>query len=223
MTDRALGVAPQILDLTQPIAPGMPVYPGTDAPAITASHTVEEHGFLEHRLTLLTHTGTHLDAPAHMLAGGRTLDSYPVGHFVGRAIAIDVANAPGGAVGRDVLAPHRAALAGSDFLLLCTGWSQRWGLDAYFEGFPVLTPDAAAWLADLDLRGVGVDAISVDAAGAAVYAVHEILLGRGLVIVENLTNLRALVGRAFTFACLPLKLAGADGAPVRAIALLTGG
>ncbi|HOX27178.1 MAG TPA: cyclase family protein [Candidatus Krumholzibacteria bacterium] len=212
----------RIVDLTHPLATGMPVYPGTESPEIAAAFTVAEHGFLEHRLTLVTHTGTHLDVPAHMLADGRTLDSYPAGHFVGEAFVIDVSGAPGGAIARDLLTPYRDVLARCDFALLHTGWSRRWGLAAYFEGFPVLDPDAARWLAGLDLRGVGVDAVSVDPAGAAAFPVHEVLLGRELVIVENLTNLGGLVGREFTLCCLPLKITGADGAPVRAVAILAG-
>lgn len=212
---------PQVIDLTHPLAEGMPCYPGTEPPAISEAFTVAEHGYAELRLSMLTHTGTHVDAPAHMLQAGQTLDDYPADRFVGRATVIDVTQVKGGVVERADLEPHRDTIAGLDYLLLHTGWSARWGQASYYDGYPVLGEEAARWLAGRGLSGVGVDAVSVDAAGSTSFAVHRALLERGLVIVENLTGLADLCGRTFLFCCLPLKITGADGAPVRAVALLS--
>ncbi|MDY0110065.1 MAG: cyclase family protein [Candidatus Krumholzibacteria bacterium] len=211
---------PVVIDLSHSLAPGMPCYPGTEPPTFTPAFSLAEHGFVERRLTLLTHTGTHVDTPAHMLPDGKDLDAYPATYFVGRAVVLDVSAAPAGRISDTMLRPHARRLSGCDYLLLYTSWSDRWGEATYVEGYPALTPDAARWLCDRDLRGVGIDAVSIDPAGAAAYEVHRILLERGLLIVENLTNLGTLRGREFLFACLPLKIAGADGAPVRAVALV---
>lgn len=209
---------PAILDLTHPIAPGMPCYPGTEPPVFRRAFTLAEHGYAEQRLTLLTHTGTHLDAPAHMLPDGATLDHYPGAYFVGLAAVLDVSAAAGRELTTEFLQRQIQKYDDLDFVLLATGWSDRWGQASYFEGFPVLGTDAARWLVRRGLRGVGIDAVSVDAADSVDFPVHRILLGGGLVIVENLTGLRALCGRRCQFCCLPLKIAGADGAPVRAVA-----
>jgi kynurenine formamidase len=111
-------------------------------------------------------------------------------------------------------------LRAADFLLLNTGWDGKWGSKGYFSGFPVLTPEAAEFLAESGLKGLGVDAVSVDPAGAEDLFVHRTLLGAGMLIVENLRGLGELPAFGFTFVCAPLPLSGADGAPVRALALV---
>jgi kynurenine formamidase len=209
----------QVLDLTHFITPSMPVYPGTEPPEIRQAVTVERDGFAEKWIGMFSHTGTHIDAPAHMLAGAPTLDRMGVERFCGRACALDV-RATDGLVGLAELAPHAERIAASEFVLLCTGWAGRWGSPAYFEDFPVLAADAAQWLAGRGLKGVGFDAISADPVGSADFGNHMALLGAGLILIENLTGLEALLGREFLFSCLPLKLEEADGSPVRAVAIL---
>ena len=125
-----------------------------------------------------------------------------------------------GAIGRELLEPHHDLIARQAFLLLYTGWSARWGDESYFCDYPALTVEAAAWLGECDLRGVGLDAVSIDRASSADFAVHHEVMGREMLIIENLRNLGKLVGREFTLVCLPLRLTGADGAPVRAVALV---
>jgi kynurenine formamidase len=110
--------------------------------------------------------------------------------------------------------------AACDFLLLHTGWSRHWGRPAYFEGFPVCSPALARQLAAMPLKGVGVDAISVDAVEAADLPNHHRLLGAGKIIIENLTGLAAVAGKKFRLVCFPLKIAAGDGSPVRAVAIL---
>ncbi len=206
-----------VIDLTHPIAPGMPVYPGTDPPSMECANTFERDGFLEHRLGMHTHTGTHIDAPAHILPGGATLDTYSVERFLGPAFLIDAA---GGPPGIGALRPYEDEIRKSDFLIMRTGWSGRWGSEEYFRGFPVLGADTAEWLCGLGLKGFGVDAISVDDIDATALPVHHALLESGILIVENLANLGSIPGPRFMFACLPLNLAGADGAPARAVAIV---
>jgi len=215
----------RLVDLTHPIAPGMPAFPGTPSPSFREDFTIAEHGFREREVTMISHTGTHADAPAHILPGGATFDAYGIDRFAGRAVVVDAAELAGadGLVGAAALATQQPRLQGADFVLLRTGWSRHWGQPAYFSGFPCLAPDGAQWLVDRGVRGFGVDAVSVDPADSTDLPVHKILLGAEVLIVENLAGLDALpAGAGFEFLALPLRLADADGAPVRAVARLDG-
>ena len=209
-----------VIDLSHPLTSGMPVYPGTPPVEIDVPFSIERDGFRQRRLTICTHAGTHLDAPAHILSSGSTLDDLPLGRFVGPGLALDLTGLGRPFIEISDLAPAAGRPLSGGFLLLRTGWSKLWGRPEYFEGYPVLSLEAAAWLADRGLSGLGVDAPSIDPYGPAPFRVHETLLGRGLVVVENLTNLESLVGRRFLFVGLPLRLAGGDGSPIRAAAIV---
>lgn len=195
----------------------MPVYPGTAQPSIERTNTLEPDGFLEHRLGMHTHTGTHMDAPAHILPGGATLDSYPAERFMGPAFMIEAFDGPCDIA---TLRAYEDEIRKSDFLIMRTGWGEKWGTDGYFRGFPVLGTDAADWLCGMDLKGFGVDAISVDPVEDASLPVHHVLLESGILIIENLANLGMLASPRLVFVCLPLRISGSDGAPARAVAIV---
>ena len=212
-----------ILDLTHPIRPGMPAYPGDASPIFAPAATLEADGYRERHVTLLSHTGTHLDAPAHMRPDGRPLDAFPLAHFLGPACLLDVTDLPpGGTIGRDRLDDVAADLRTAAFLLVRTGRATQWGTPAYFREIPTFAADAAARLAERSetrggrLRGVGFDVCSPDPVGAKRFPIHPALLGAGLLIVENLADLSAVPATGFEFGCPPLPLADADGAPCRA-------
>jgi kynurenine formamidase len=210
------GAIMALVDLTQNITPAMPVYPGTEPPAIRQANTIDRDGFAEKWMGMYSHTGTHIDAPGHMLPGAATLDQLAVDRFFGRGWVIDAS----GLDGPEIPAGSLTKLpAGIEFVLFHTGWARRWGQPDYFSGFPVLAPDAARWLSRRSLKGVGFDAISADPVDAPFHN-HLTLLGAGLILIENLTGLQQLIGKPFRFSCLPLKLEQADGSPVRAVAVL---
>lgn len=208
----------KMLDLTHCITPEMPVYPGTEPPRLTAACTMERDGFRETLLEMYSHTGTHMDAPAHMLPKGRTLDDFPAETFAGRGFVLDCREAA--EITLPMLRRQEKALGEAEFLLFCTGWDRYWGQPRYYEGFPCLTAEAAEYVASLGLKGVGEDSISLDPCDTTDYPNHMILLGAGLVNTENLTGLEALVGKTFTFLTLPLKWEHADGSSCRAMAML---
>ena len=208
----------KLLDLSHPIREGMPVYPCCLPPEIRQSATVEADGYAEKHLSIHTHTGTHIDAPAHMLAGAPTLDRLGLESFVGDACVIDVAGQT--RIERAFLESQMPLMDGCAFVLFHTGWDRHWGSPAYFEGFPVLTLEAAEWLAARGLKGVGWDAISVDPVGVTEFPNHLALFRAGVISIENLTGLEPLIGQRFLFSCLPLKLENADGCPVRAMAIV---
>ena len=205
----------KIYDLTHTIRNDMPVYPGTEQPRLTTACTIEEVGYRETLLHMYSHTGTHMDAPAHMLPDGATLDSYAPEKLAGAAVVVDCRGEK--AISLPLL--QRYDLSGVDFVLFCTGWDKKWGTPAYYENFPCLTAEAAAYLAALSLKGVGEDSISLDPCDSTDFPNHITLMKVDFINTENLTGLDALLGRRFTFVTLPLKFENADGCSCRAIAM----
>jgi kynurenine formamidase len=209
-----------IIDLTHTITPDTFVYPGTPAPAFSSTRTLTRDGARETLLQMGSHTGTHMDAPRHILPDGSGLDQLPVSQFCGRAVVLDVSDLePGSVITADFLRAQNGTLRSADYALIYTGWEKKWGTEAFLgDPFPILDEESARYLVCCGLKGVGTDAISVDPVGTENFPAHHVLLGGGLVIVENLC-LKKLVGRKdIMFFALPLKFEDADGAPVRAVA-----
>ncbi len=209
----------QVIDLSQRLEAGMPCYPGTPAPRFQPISTIASNGFAEQLLTFSSHTGTHIDLPSHILAGAPSLDAFDISRFAGNGLVLDVRNIHDCLMTLEMLKPFQADITECEFLLLCSGMSNTWGTSAYFEQYPTLSLEAAQWLAGLQLKGVGVDMLSVDAPDATDFPIHKILLQQGLIIVENLANLFPLLHQSFIFCCFPLKISQGDASPVRAVAL----
>jgi len=210
-----------IIDLTHPISAGMPVYPGTPPVEISEAGTLASDGFNELRLTLTTHTGTHLDAPCHLLAQGADVTGISPAQCIGTGTVIDLRGVPTGMhPGPEFFRPFEDQIRHAEFVLLLTGWSRYWGNPAYFSGFPVPAPEAASYLAAFPLKGIGIDAPSFDPHDSVDFPVHHILLGKGMILIENLKNLELLPASGFMFSCLPLPVENGDGSPVRAVGLV---
>ncbi len=209
----------QLIDLTHTITSDMPVYPGTKPPCITEVCNIAREGYRENALAIYSHTGTHIDAPAHILENGNTLDTLPAEHFYGKAIVLDLSHCPGPYITIDCLNFPLKNEKRVDFIIFYTGWYHKWNTPAFFKGFPVPSTETAQYLAGLGIKGVGTDAISIDRAGVADFIIHKILFKHKILVIENLTNLAGLSGVIFTLCCWPLKIANADGAPVRAVAI----
>ena len=209
----------KVIDLTHPIAPDMPVYPGTPAPKLTVAYTCEKDKFRETEIHLCSHVGTHMDAPAHVYSDGQTLDAFPADHFVGKALVIDCTDlAPGEQITHERL-QQDPLVAEAEYLLIHTGWDRYWGTEAYFKDYPCVTAEAVDWIASCGFKGVGLDTISLDPVGKL--ARHWQLMKTGkTVILENLTGLSAVGKGLFTLCALPLHYQAADGAPARVVALL---
>ena len=204
-----------VVDLTLPLSAATPVLEGD--PPLTVAR-VRSHGADGYQVTAVSlgsHSGTHLDAPRHFFPEGATLDSFPADRLVRTGWVVDVrprgealARALGDTTGPPIEAGFLAErLAGvglepGDFLLLWTGGA-------------LLTADAARLLLETGAGLVGTDAPSLD---ADPYPAHVLLLGAGMLLAENLANLDKLGPGRIMCAFLPLALADADGAPVRAVA-----
>ncbi len=210
----------RIVDLSHPITPVMPVWPGTPAPELHPVATVAGDGYAENTIRLSTHTGTHLDAPSHIIEGGPSLECFEPCRFFGPGTLVDALESPDGVIRRGTLERFVPQFEKSDFVLILTGWSRFWGQEGYDRGYPVLDEDAAGLLAGMPLKGVGLDCPSFDPPGSHDYPVHRRLLQAGILLVENMTNLDLLPASGFMISVLPLPLAGADASPVRAVAIL---
>ena len=208
-----------IIDLSHTISPGMPVYPGDDPPVFTNRAAINEDGFVEKGITLGSHVGTHIDAPAHIIPYAPTLDRMPIDRFMGQGSVIDLTGLKNPTIDIFFLKPYEPLFKTSEFILLHTGWGRFWGQEKYFRHYPILSIEAALWIKSFELKGIGVDALSVDELEAADLPIHKILLER-MLIIENLTNLDKLPKTGFVFSCLPLKLENADASPVRAVAVI---
>lgn len=202
----------------------MPVYPGTEGPRFEMANTCEKDGFRETLLTLYSHTGTHMDAPAHLYADGTTLDHFPAAQFVGSAVVVDCSELR---AGQSMTMAHverqREAVDGAEFLLFRTGWDRYWGQDAYFGDYPCIDLEVVDYVLRTGKKGIGLDTIGLDPIADANLTRHKRLLAGGtVVVIENLKGLGRIGCGSFTFYALPLHFRDADGAPVRAVALLEG-
>lgn len=207
------------IDLSHSISAEMPVFPGSSQPAIENLHHLEEHGWADKQIKIQTHHGTHLDAPSHMLKGAPGLDQLPLDNFAGPACVIRLHNHSGPIEITDLI-KNTTSIAASKIVLLNTGWSRYWGEPEYFEDYPCLSRDSASWLADQGIKGLGIDALSVDPADCSDCPIHHILFEKNIFLIENLTSLEKLPPSGFILVAAPLKIEQADGSPVRALALV---
>ena len=203
---------PNVYDVTVPLAPGLPAYPGDPPFEIEPVQRLGSAPFSLSRMSLATHTGTHVDAPAHFLPGGATIDSLPLEILIGKARVVEI-------LARERI--ERTDLEPQDLrddlrILLKTRMSGQMLKPGFQEDHLYLSGDAAAYLAQAGLKLVGFDYLSVDRYGAPDYPAHHALLEAGVVIVEGL-DLSEVEPGEYDMTCLPLRVAGGDGAPARVI------
>ncbi|MCW3008237.1 MAG: cyclase [Solirubrobacterales bacterium] len=207
----------RLVDLSVPVSSGMGHFEGTPPVYICKSHRIDECGYRMSLLVMGNHSGTHLDAPSHFVQTGEGLDSVPLERCLGPAVVCDFsAKAPGEPITIADFERHADEIGSGARVLVRTDWDERFGAEEYFADFPPLAPETAGWLAERDIWLLGVDTPSLNLEHAV--PMHETLLGAGVVIVESLANLRELTQRHVLLSALPMKITGADGAPVRAVA-----
>jgi kynurenine formamidase len=210
----------RVVDLTHAFQNGMPVFPGLPSPSFEPIAKVEDDGYAMTSFSMLNHIGTHVDAPAHQIAGGDTLDEIPLHRLVTDAVTIDVSHRdPHGAIPLAELEPHLDKVQPGDIVLLYSDNSRNYGTDAYWTSWSYPDPDAARALIDRGVSAIGFDGPSADPVDSTTMDLHRIWLGSGRMILENVANLDQLPERAQVVVA-PMKVAGANGAPVRIFALL---
>ena len=202
-------------DISLPITPDMPVWPGDPAVSVQRVSKIEDgDGANVTHVSMSAHTGTHVDAPFHFLEGGKTLDDVPLNLMMGRAYVLHLPDID--LITADVLTqadiPPRTRR-----VLFKTRNSDYWarGEKEFQTDFVALSADGAEYLVDRGVKLVGIDYLSI-APYEASKPTHEILLKADILILEGLNLSEVSQGR-YTFYCLPLNLQGVDGAPARAI------
>jgi kynurenine formamidase len=205
----------RFIDLSHPFTETMPSFPG-DPPAGLARVADFARGddFTLSALTTGLHAGTHLDAPLHMIRGGAGISELPLAGFFGRGVLVDAR----GLASIDSRTLAGIPLAPGDMVLIWTGFSDRYRTPDYYRDYPEIAADFASRLVEAKVRLLGLDTPSPD---RAPYPIHHRLLGHGILLAENLTNLASLADcPAFEIIALPMNLA-AEAAPARVLARLT--
>lgn len=210
----------RVIDLTHTIQEGMPVYPGTEPPSLLPANSYEKDGFRETRLSMFSHTGTHMDPPAHLFAHRTTLDQMPAEQFIGKALVIDCRTlGEGEAITLDQLKPYGGKAVQADFLLFNTGWDKKWGTEAYFGDYPCINDDVLDLILKGSYKGIGFDVIGLDPIADENLTRHKKLFeSKEIINIENLKNLEQCGSDLFWFSCFPLKINDSDGSPIRAVA-----
>lgn len=203
----------RLIDVTLPLSADSRSFPG-DPPVRLEPHRRIADGapFNVAHLSLGTHAGTHVDAPAHFVPGGATVDQLPLEILVGKARVLDVPGVE--TIGREQL--EKADLRDDIRVLIKTRMSAHGHATPRHEEPVSLSEDAATYLVQVGIKLVGFDDLSIDARGDDEYRAHQVLLGAGVILVEGL-DLAEIEPGDYDMTCLPLRLVGADGAPARVV------
>jgi arylformamidase len=201
------------IDISLPIREGMIVYEGDPDISVTSALSLERGDPANvSNLRLGSHTGTHMDAPLHFIAGAPGIDTLPLDLLIGPALVAEVD------ADRLIEPAHLAKLPLGTHtrVLLKTSNSALWDRPSFARDYVAMSLAGAKLLIERGVKLVGVDYLSIEAFAAEGHPVHKTLLGAGLVILEGLDFRRVTPG-VYELYCLPLRLAGGDGSPCRAV------
>ena len=225
----------RVVDLTQPLGPATVLWPGSRPFAADVDAVVERDGWYARSLAVPEHAGTHLDAPAHFVAAGETVEAIAADRLVAPAIVLDLSDEVGDDDSFTVEPRHVEAwerrhgrVPAGAAVLVRTGWDRHVGNGARYLGaapdgglrFPGLGAGTARLLVDRGVVGIGIDTLSVDAGAAADLPVHHLTLPAGLWHLEGLVGLEALPPVGALLVVGALRLVDGSGAPARVLALV---
>jgi len=202
----------KIYDLTRTISQDMRVYPGDPQPRFDPYATIKDNNVNVTKMTLGSHSGTHVDAPCHFLQEGNGIDEEPLDKFIGEAAIIDASGKNSSIITSEDFSGYD--IRSNDIVLIYSGTGDR------LTDFAYLDVSAAKWIVEHGVRSVGIDTASVEKYGSKDAPVHKLLLAKNIGIIENLTNLKEFAKRRMFFVCLPLLLKGIDASPARAVFLI---
>ncbi len=203
----------KIFDISMQIDRDMPVYQNRSEkkPVIhVVSDYAQSHSY-ESRITLDMHTGTHVDAPLHMLEQGETIDQIDLNRLITPCSVVDLSGVSGKISPSDLVSQ---AIAPGDFILLKTKNSNQPG---FVSDFVYLDQNGARYLCDRQINGVGIDSLGIER-DQPEHTTHKLLLEAGIIILEGL-RLSGIRPGAYLLIATPLKIAGAEASPVRAVLL----
>jgi kynurenine formamidase len=212
----------RLIDLSQPVFDRCPNCPAHPPVRVELGATHERDGWRLELMTLASHTGSHVDAPLHKLADAASLDDIPLERFVGKALLVDLRDSsPSRPIDASLLSEKLRGPLDDRIILLATGWGdRRRATDEWHYRSPHLTVDGAEWLVARSVRGVGIDHYSISGAAEPNNArVHEVLLGAGVWIVEDLRFPEEVFSlpQPVTFWSLPVNFKGFTGAFCRPV------
>jgi arylformamidase len=204
-------MANEWIDVTRPVESGMAVWPGDDAPVIKQILFMDRGDICNlSKMAMSVHTGTHMDAPRHFVNSGVSMDALPLDAVLGEARVIEISDPVAirpGELPADIAAGER-------ILFKTRNSRELWAKPGFQEDFVYISREAAEILAAKGVRTVGVDYLSIGGFHTDMVETHEAILGAGIWAIEGLDLSRVEPGR-YEMACLPMKLAGSDGAPAR--------
>lgn len=203
------------IDLSVPISEKTPIYPGDEKTVIKSGGVLKNDGYCDHYISMGTHVGTHIDAPAHMVAGTKSLNEMDIDRFIGRGRYIKIKDQK-----FDIDDFIEADIQEGDIVIIDTGMSELYGdSDDYFEKYPQIPDEIAQLLIEKKISIIGVDMCSPD--HYPEFKIHKMLLKEEIMIIENLTNLSSLAGLDFRVIAVPPKFE-LEAAPVRVLAEILG-
>ena len=210
----------KIIDLSMDIYPGMPVYPGDPGMVTETVRSLPEDDYRLTRMSLGTHTGTHVDAPLHFLPDGTDAAGIDLSSFIGEAIFLrpEIRSADGSDI-IDLTDASKSLVREGDRIIFSTGWERKAGSDDYFRDYPVFSAELLAFLLEKRPLLLGADLPTLAAADDP-YRMHREMFSCGTVFVEGLIRTRDLSEGRFFFAAAPLKIVGGDGSPARAYVIV---
>jgi len=205
------GMTMKIWDISMNIKPWMTVYKNRDEnrPVFTVARDHTGGSAYETRVTLHLHTGTHVDAPLHILEDGSTIEKMELDRLLTRCRVLDLGNVEDRITRQDL---EGMRIEANDFLLLKTRNSQT---DTFDYGFVYLDESGAQYLRDKKVKGVGIDSLGIERDQPG-HPTHRILMNAGIIILEGLRLAHVSAGE-YTLIALPLKLDGLEASPVRAV------
>lgn len=203
-----------LIDISWPISPDMTAYKDRKVVVFEATKTFDKDEVREALVTLGTHSGTHVDAPAHFVKDGKTIDQISLDHFIGSCRVLDMTVCKE-KISADDLRAHKPQE--HEIILLKTKNSQLKVQEPFNKDFVYIDSSAAQFLAECRVKTVGIDYLGIER-GQSDHASHIALFEAGIIIVEGLRLAQAQGGHYF-LSCLPLLLAGLEAAPARALLL----
>jgi kynurenine formamidase len=209
-----------ILDLSLEIDANLQVFPGSPQPVFMKWTKYDVQSYDSEIMMMSTHTGTHLDAPSHFVANTESIDMIGVERLVSPALLFDLPKGANNLITLDDLRDVNEIDRGIS-VLFRTGWQSMKNSKNYMLSNPGLSVEAAEFLAGIKVNAIGIDGPSIDIGSDDRFSAHRTLLAKGILIVENLSNLESLKHKdKFTLIINPLKLKGASGSPIRALAIV---
>ena len=201
----------KFVDLSQDIIHDMPIHPYDDQVRLYQDKLLDKDGYVNHRLEMGMHSGTHIDTPMHLTDRVTYINEIPIDRFVGRGILLDVRN-EGIVKYRDA---YSSLVREDDIVILYTGHSDKYGTREYYTDQPIIDKELAEFFVQKRIKMLGMDLPSPD---DYPFEIHKMLFANDILIIENLINLAELINvKSIEVMAFPLKIR-AEASMARVIA-----